>query len=185
MFLVVYPLAAQSVYGFLCFCLCFSFTWNQLSEEFEYFLVLLLLLLVMCYSCCKFFNLFSKVVKLLISFLLLTPITWWCFPLKMHLRILRAPDPRDTHVRDGSMLRKEVGNEVYIKYPGNDCFFTSKCTYGTPNITFFQREWFLLTFLQSSPVKLAPQDSTNEFTIWKLNPLVVVDFTFISSFLHV
>ena len=107
------------------------------------------------------------------------------FSLKMHLRILRAPDPRDTHVRDGSMLRKEVGNEVYIKYPGNDCFFTSKCTYGTPNITFFQREWFLLTFLQSSPVKLAPQDSTNEFTIWKLNPLVVVDFTFISSFLHV
>ena len=62
------------------------------------------------------------------------------FSLKMHLRILRAPDPGDTHVRDGSMLRKEVGNEVYIKYPGNDCFFASKCTYGTPNITFFQRE---------------------------------------------
>ena len=54
------------------------------------------------------------------------------FSLKMHLRILRAPDPRDTHVRDGSMLRKEVGNEVYIKYPGNDCFFASKNVHMVP-----------------------------------------------------
>ena len=34
------------------------------------------------------------------------------FSLKMHLLVLKAPDLRDTHVRDGSQLRKEVGNEV-------------------------------------------------------------------------
>ena len=39
--------------------------------------------------------------------------------------------------------------------------------------------------LQLSQVKCTPQDSINEFIIRKLNPLVVVDFTFISAFLHV
>ena len=33
-------------------------------------------------------------------------------------------------------------------------------------------------------VKRTPQDSINEFIIRKLNPLVVVDFRFISAFLH-
>ena len=38
--------------------------------------------------------------------------------------------------------------------------------------------------LQSSQVKRTPQDYINEFIIRKLNPLVVVDFIFISAFLH-
>ena len=38
--------------------------------------------------------------------------------------------------------------------------------------------------LQSSQVKRTPQASINEFIIRKLNPLVVVDFRFISAFLH-
>ena len=38
--------------------------------------------------------------------------------------------------------------------------------------------------LQSSQDKRTPQDSINEFIIRKLNPLVVVDFRFISAFLH-
>ena len=39
--------------------------------------------------------------------------------------------------------------------------------------------------LQSRQVKLPPpQDSINKFIIWKLNPLEVVDFRFISSFLR-
>ena len=29
-----------------------------------------------------------------------------------------------------------------------------------------------------------PQDSINEMTVWKMNQLVIVDFGFISSFLH-
>ena len=44
---------------------------------------------------------------------------------------------------------------------------------------------FLLTVkLQSSQVKRTPQDTINEFIIRKLNALVVVDFRFISAFLH-
>ena len=38
--------------------------------------------------------------------------------------------------------------------------------------------------LQSSHLKRTPQDSINEFIIRKLNPLVLVDFRFISVFLH-
>ena len=38
--------------------------------------------------------------------------------------------------------------------------------------------------LKSSQVKRTPQASINEFVIRKLNPLVVVDFKFISAFLH-
>ena len=38
--------------------------------------------------------------------------------------------------------------------------------------------------LQSWQVKCTPQDSINEFIIRKLNPLVVVDFRFISACLH-
>ena len=38
--------------------------------------------------------------------------------------------------------------------------------------------------LQSSEVKRTPQDFINEFIIRKLNPLVLVDFSFISVFLH-
>ena len=38
--------------------------------------------------------------------------------------------------------------------------------------------------LQSSQVKRTPQVPINEFIIRKLNPLVVVDFRFISAFLH-
>ena len=38
--------------------------------------------------------------------------------------------------------------------------------------------------LHSSQVKRTPQDSINEFIIQKLNPLVLVDFRFISAFLH-
>ena len=37
--------------------------------------------------------------------------------------------------------------------------------------------------LQSSQVKCTPQDSIIEFIVQKLNPLVVVDFRFISAFL--
>ena len=36
----------------------------------------------------------------------------------------------------------------------------------------------------STQVKRTPQDYINEFIIRKLNPLVVVDFRFISAFLH-
>ena len=38
--------------------------------------------------------------------------------------------------------------------------------------------------LKSSQVKRTPQASIDEFVIRKLNPLVVVDFRFISAFLH-
>ena len=38
--------------------------------------------------------------------------------------------------------------------------------------------------LKTSQVKRTPQPSINEFVIRKLNPLVVVDFRFISAFLH-
>ena len=38
--------------------------------------------------------------------------------------------------------------------------------------------------LQSSQVKRTPQNSINEFNIRKLSPLAVVDFRFISTFLH-
>ena len=40
-------------------------------------------------------------------------------------------------------------------------------------------------FLQSSQVKHTPQGYVNEFIVRKFNPLVVVDFSFISAFLHV
>ena len=44
---------------------------------------------------------------------------------------------------------------------------------------------FLLTVkLQSSQVKRSSQDAIHEFIIRKLNLLVVVDFRFISAFLH-
>ena len=39
-------------------------------------------------------------------------------------------------------------------------------------------------YLQSNQVKLTPQDSINEFINQKLNPLVVLDFRFISTILH-
>ena len=42
----------------------------------------------------------------------------------------------------------------------------------------------VLLLLQSSQVNRTPQDSINEFIIHKLNPLVVVNFRFISAFLH-
>ena len=38
--------------------------------------------------------------------------------------------------------------------------------------------------LQSGQVKRTPQNSINEFIIRKLSPLAVVDFRFISTFLH-
>ena len=38
--------------------------------------------------------------------------------------------------------------------------------------------------LQSRQVKCTPQDCVNEFIIPKLNAWVVVDFRFISAFLH-
>ena len=38
--------------------------------------------------------------------------------------------------------------------------------------------------LQLSQVKRTPKDYINEFIIRKLNPLVVVDFRFMSAFLH-
>ena len=42
----------------------------------------------------------------------------------------------------------------------------------------------IFSSLQSSQVKRTPQNSTNEFIIRKLSPLAVVDFRFISTFLH-
>ena len=38
--------------------------------------------------------------------------------------------------------------------------------------------------LQSSQVKRTPQNAINKFIIRKLSPLAVVDFRFISTFLH-
>ena len=38
--------------------------------------------------------------------------------------------------------------------------------------------------LRSSQVKHPPQDSINEMIVSKMNQLVIVDFSFISSFLH-
>ena len=43
----------------------------------------------------------------------------------------------------------------------------------------------LACVLQSNQVKRTPQESINEFIIQKLNPLLVVDFRFISAFLYV
>ena len=50
----------------------------------------------------------------------------------------------------------------------------------------FQIESFIYVYdvLQLSWVKRTPQDYINEFIIWKLNPLVVLDFRFMSAFLH-
>ena len=42
----------------------------------------------------------------------------------------------------------------------------------------------IFSSLQSSQVKRTSQNSTNEFIIRKLSPLAVVDFRFISTFLH-
>ena len=42
----------------------------------------------------------------------------------------------------------------------------------------------VLWHLQSSQVKQTPQNSTNELIIREENPLVVVDFRFISQFLN-
>ena len=42
----------------------------------------------------------------------------------------------------------------------------------------------VVSLLQSSQVKRTQQDSIYEFIIQKLNPLVVVDFSFISAFFH-
>ena len=44
--------------------------------------------------------------------------------------------------------------------------------------------WVHQYHLQSSQVKRTPQDAINEFVIQNLNPLEVVDFRFISAFLH-
>ena len=41
-----------------------------------------------------------------------------------------------------------------------------------------------IVLLQSNQVKRTPQAPINEFIIQKLNLLVVVDFRFISAFLH-
>ena len=50
-------------------------------------------------------------------------------------------------------------------------------------VLFFKRNNMLVT-ITVKPGQAYPQDSINEFIIWKLNPLVVVDFRFISAFLH-
>ena len=42
----------------------------------------------------------------------------------------------------------------------------------------------IVLVLQSNQVKRTPQEFINEFIIQKLNPLLVVDFRFISAFLH-
>ena len=55
------------------------------------------------------------------------------------------------------------------KPPGADCLSTRENNF----------------LLQLSQVKCTSQDSINEFIIRKLNPLVVVDFTFLSAFLYV
>ena len=48
----------------------------------------------------------------------------------------------------------------------------------------YQLIFNILKQLQSNQVKRTPQDAINEFIIQKLNPLVVVNFRFISEFLH-
>ena len=48
----------------------------------------------------------------------------------------------------------------------------------------YQLIFNILKQLQSHQVKRTPQDAINEFIIQKLNPLVVVNFRFISEFLH-
>ena len=48
----------------------------------------------------------------------------------------------------------------------------------------YQLIFNILKQLQSNQVKRTPQDTINEFIIQKLNPLVVVNFRFISEFLH-
>ena len=55
------------------------------------------------------------------------------------------------------------------------------------HLSFCFLSWILKDFiqvLQSTQVKRTPQDYINEFIIQKLNLLVVVDFRFISAFLH-
>ena len=44
---------------------------------------------------------------------------------------------------------------------------------------------FMQKLKESSQIEHTPQDSISEFIIRKLNALVVVDFRFISAFLHV
>ena len=62
----------------------------------------------------------------------------------------------------------------------HSCDFVSLKITNTWNI---ENEWFIYD-LQSSQVKRTQQDAINEFIIRKLNPLVVVDFRFISAFLR-
>ena len=51
---------------------------------------------------------------------------------------------------------------------------------GSPRLNGFT----LLYVFTVKPGQAHPQDSINEFIIRMLNPLVVVDFRFISAFLH-
>ena len=55
------------------------------------------------------------------------------------------------------------------------------------HLSFCFLSWILKDFtqvLQSTQIKRTPQDYINEFIIQKLNLLVVVDFRFMSAFLH-
>ena len=52
------------------------------------------------------------------------------------------------------------------------------------NGSLYVRLILMIVLLHLSQVKRTPEDSIYEFIIRKLNPLVVVDFRFISVFLH-
>ena len=68
-----------------------------------------------------------------------------------------------------SLLKKVLVNELYwIKLSG-----------------FVQFAFADRIILQSGQVKRTPQDCINEFIIQRLNPLVVVDFSFISALLNI
>ena len=70
------------------------------------------------------------------------------------------------------------------------------CISGIPNITtagvacnstfsMHVLVWPALVKNYSQPLSITPQDHINEFIISMLNSLVVVDFRYISAFLHV
>ena len=49
---------------------------------------------------------------------------------------------------------------------------------------FLKQHHIEFSFLQSGQVKRIPKDCVNEFIIRRLNPLVVVDFSFMSALLY-
>lgn len=76
-----------------------------------------------------------------------------------------------------------VGPSISISFKKLTMGFI-KCEQILFTICFMWKIFIVVDMLQSGQVKHMPQDCINEFIIWRLNPLVVVEFSFISALLH-